>query len=254
MPRLALLCLLLAACGSRANDPPKGGEPTPLGNGVRVKDVRDHTRADHPKTGSIVNITGAVVTFVDQHDETKDGKARGTIYVQDVASNAPFSAITLFSPTFVPADLRVAPGDVIDLYGEYVELPNIGTANFGGKLLPQLSRPVATFRYEYQTPEPAVIDDVAIFDDYEQGRKWLGMLVTIKNVTLAGPMEDPRGQGRFAAKLTGAERDGVTLTTELADLSPTDFPQGAQFKSITGIVTWFFNYHIAPRSPADVVR
>jgi hypothetical protein len=253
MPRLALLCLVLAACSSRAGDPPKQSDPTPLGTGSRVKDVRDHTRADHPKSGAIVNITGAVVTFVDTHDETRDGRSRGTIYVQDVGSNAPFSAITLFSPAFVPADQKVAPGDVLDLNGEYVELGNIGTANFGGRVLPQLSRPVATFRYEYQTPPAADIPDVAIFNDYEKGRPYLGMLVTIKNVTLGSAMVDRRGDGRFAAHLT-TDQNGVTLTTELADLNVNEFPEGATFQSITGIVTWFFNYHIAPRSPADIVR
>ena len=45
-----------------------------------------------------------------------------------------------------------------------------------------------------------------------------------------------------------------TLTNELYPLLDTDIPAGTTLTSITGVVTYFFNLHLAPRSPADLVK
>src|SRR5262249_50571782 len=116
----------------------------------------------------------------------QDGKSVGTIYVQDIGSTEPFSGTSLFSPSFVPGNLRVSALDVIDLRGQWAEAQSIGSAKFAdGAVLPQMSKPTATFRYEVSTPpvpaDKATIDDLA---DYKRGRQWLNMVVKISNVTL----------------------------------------------------------------------
>lgn len=80
------------------------------------------------------------------------------------------------------------------------------------------------------------------------------MLVTIEDVTIAAGADNddrvgyPMGQGDAAATSNSA-----TLTNELYNLGSTDFPAGTHFQSVTGIVTWFFSYSVAPRSVADLV-
>ena len=44
-----------------------------------------------------------------------------------------------------------------------------------------------------------------------------------------------------------------TTVNELMDLAPLKIAAGTKLKSLTGIVTFFCNLHIAPRTPADVV-
>ncbi len=241
----------IAACSSGDGDPPSASQPNPLGDGKRVREVVDPSL----KVTGTVYITGAEVTTVDTFDETKDGKSIGTIYVQDADSSVAFSATSLYSPSFVPGDLRVAPGDVIDLRGPYTELQNIGSAVFNpGQVLPQISRPVATFRYETALPAPVVID-VNELNDYDKGRKWMNMLVTVKNPSITGAFYTDKA-GRVTAPITSdtANRNAATMSNELYDLKADSIPVGTQLKSLTGIVTWFFSYHIAPRSPADIVR
>ena len=238
------------------------GPPTPLGNGLRIKQIADPSLPNHPNGKvkppaplPVVTVTGAAVLGVDTFDETNNGKSRGTVYVQDVGSQDPWSGMSLYSPTFIPGDLRLAPGDVLDLTGAYQENVSIGTAIFPvGQVLAQISKPVGTFRYEYQPPEPTEIDPTDL-DDYTKGSKWVSMLVVVKNVTLfdniapetSGSTGAPTG--RVSGHITAAAKGKVT--NELIQLNAT--PAGTKYQSITGIVTYFFDLHIAPRSQADLV-
>jgi len=254
----AVAALFLLSCSSGPGDPPSVKElGPPVGNGKRIREVADPNAPGRPGPGSDVSVSGVTVVAVDTFDETKNGRSRGTIYVQDLGSSEPYSGIGLFAPAFVPGDLRVAAGDVLDLRGEYQENKNIGTAVFpDGQVLPQLSRPVAQFRYDFTPPAPV---EIAIGDlnDYAKGRRWIGMLVTVKNVTMDGRLSE--NNGRVTGFLTPKgsapdDRNRVTVTNELYDLKPTDAASNQGFASITGVVTYFFNLHIAPRSAADVVK
>jgi len=100
-----LLALLVPACGNRDSDDDKPSTPQPsaAGAGPHIADISDPGKKTHAAPNANVNVTGVVVTWVDQFDETNDGKSRGTIYVQDLESHAPFAGIGLFAPTFVPS-------------------------------------------------------------------------------------------------------------------------------------------------------
>ena len=169
----------------------------------------------------------------------------------DVAG--PYAGTTLYSPSFIPGNLRLAPGDVVDLNGQYVEQTTIGsTVNFAPAFLPQMSKPTVTFRYETKPPEPFVIQ-VADLDTFATGRQWIGMLVTVQNVVVAGaPTADKTGK-RITANFT-SNANSPAISNELYPLAADAFAAGTTFKSVTGLVTFFFNLKIAPRSAADLVQ
>jgi hypothetical protein len=252
--------LLVAGCSLNA-DPPATIDASPLGNGLRIAEVQSPSSTSYEQAianpkGADVDLSSVVVTWVDTFDETMDGKSQGTVYIQDVGSQAPYGAISVYKPNYVPADLRPLPGDVLDMTGPYQELGNIGAAHFNtGTTLPQLAQPVGTFRYEFRTPDPRTISLSDVDENnYATGRQWEGMLVTIEDVVVAGGssvsgrVSYPIGQAGAAVSSSAA-----VISNELYDLGSTDFPAGTHFSSVTGIVTWFFNYHIAPRSRADLV-
>ncbi|MEO8798196.1 MAG: hypothetical protein ABI551_09945 [Polyangiaceae bacterium] len=242
----------LVACGSRDGDQPVQVKPNPIGTGVHIRDVVDPSKN---MAGSTVSISGAVVLTTDTFDETGDGKSRGTVYVQDIGSSVPFSGVSLYSPVFVPSSLRAVPGDTLDLVGQYVTVSSIGTAVFSnGEVLPQLSKPTAYFRYEYKTPDPVVIN-LSDLEDYNLGFQWENMLVTVKNVVLCDGLANSKGRVTGGLATDCASSTGApTMSNELMPLDASTYGPGARFTSVTGVVTWFFNFHIAPRSQADLVQ
>lgn len=259
-----LFVLLAASCEERSGDPPSAkGVPPPEGSGKRIREITDPSLPDHRPDLIDVAVSGAVVVAVDTHDETGNGKSDGMIYVQDLGSSAPYSGIALFAPAFIPGNLRVSPGDVLDLRGDYSESASIGKAIFApGAVLPQMALPTARFRYEWRPPEPLEVDlqDLA---DFEKGRRWLGMLVKVKNVTVHGDAT-PDTNGRVAVDLlppppgahgcdTAFPKQPV-LVNELFDLAPLGIKRGTRLTSIVGLVTFFCHLRLAPRSASDVER
>jgi hypothetical protein len=250
----------LVACQTLTADTPAPYDANPLGDGLRIAEIQNpnstyyKTALANGTNGTDVLISSAVVSWIDTYDETHDGKSVGTVYIQDVGSTAPYAAIDVYEPSYVPASLRLLPGDVLDWSGPYEEAPNVGSATFTtGTTWPQLSKPVGTFRYEFQTPPPVTVP-LSDINVYATGRKWENMLVTIEDV-IVGAGSDvsnrvsyPMGQGDAAITANSA-----TITNELYDLGATDFPAGTHFQSVTGIVTWFYTYSVAPRSAADLV-
>jgi hypothetical protein len=248
---LSIELLSLTACSSSHGDPPAPGGSTPLGQGLRIRDIGNPASPTHPRDGAQVNVTGAALLWIDAFDETQDGKSRGTVFVQDVGSQAPYSGISIFAPAYIPADLRVAPGDVLDFAGQYKEMSSIGSAKFpANQFLIQLSKPVSTFRFEYRAPDPTVVP-LTDLDDFDKGRQWSSMLVTVNDVAIVAAALDSSGK-RVTYTLDTAA-NGVAISNELFDLKLDAFPVGTHFKSVTGVVTWFFSYHIAPRSKDDLV-
>ncbi|HEY3817886.1 MAG TPA: hypothetical protein VGL81_11975 [Polyangiaceae bacterium] len=251
---VALLTVVLAACSSLTEDPAAPYTPNALGTGLRIHDVQNPASPEYAPNKSVI-VSSTVVSWIDTFDETKDGKSIGTVYIQDVGSSDPYSGIDVYDPSYVPASLRLLPGDVLDFNGPYQEIDNVGSAVFDmGTSLPQLAKPVGTYRYDFMTPTPTVIQLSDIDQtNYLTGRKWENMLVTVNDIVLGPGVNDNNrvtyilGQGDATI-----DNNAAAISNELYDLGSTDYPTGQHFSSVTGIVTWFYSYHIAPRSAADL--
>ncbi len=222
-PRRALPSAL-AACDNHAprRDPaastPAVVTPTALGSGSRIRDIMDPTLPTHPASGASVSITGATYLVVDTFDETHDGKSKGTVYLEDLPASTPlaYSGASLYAPTYLPANLEPAPGDVLDLVGTYTENKSIGSAIFSsGTALIQIDKPVVKPRFEYQLPAALVIQ-ASDLDNYAKGLQWESMLVTIQNVTFPDSITDSSG------------RDTVHVTS---DTSPATGPRSTTSSS-----------------------
>jgi hypothetical protein len=200
----------------------------------------------------VVNVftTGVTVTAVDNYDETNDG-AIGSVYVQDTVPNPPlYAGMSLFDPSFTPPDLRVFPGNVLDVVGPYEEYLGPDDFTFPQcETLPQLGG-AATFRFDGVVPAAVEItpDDL---NSYVGARQYLGMLVKVEGVTIskAGSADS---SNRYEAQVSVTSGSNFTIANQLFDLG-TQMPlaEGAKFKSVTGIVTYFGSIQISPRSTAD---
>ncbi|MBX3229908.1 MAG: hypothetical protein KIT84_26260 [Labilithrix sp.] len=266
--RLLFALGVLGACDSQFGDTPATiVVPQPEGKDARIREIADPDSEMKVAHGTPVAVSGAVVVAVDAYDETKDGRSTGTIYIADLGSQEPYSGISLFNPSFVPGNLRVGAGDTLDLRGTYQENTEVPLKFADGTALVQIASPIAYFRYEANTPPPVEID-IEDLETYETGRKWLNMIVTVKNVTVRRDMTSDPASGRNSAGLLddkpppeGLERNACTpfptapqLVNELMDLKPLEITKDTKLKSLTGIVTFFCNLHIAPRTPADIVK
>ena len=264
---LLLVAGVLAACGSESGDPHSAGGVPPIGGkDKRISQVRNPEIEGHAELVATTQaVSGAIVIAVDSFDETQNGKGTGTIYVQDLGSTEPYSGISLFAPSFIPGNLSVAPGDVLDLRGRYTESATIGpTVTFPpGSVLPQISQPIATFRYETQVPQPTDID-VKDLADYAKGGRWIGMLVRVKNLTLQKDAINGM-TGRISVDLTPPDPDAEfgcnvpfpkpgRLVNDLFDLQALGLKQGDTVKEIVGVVGFFCTLNLAPRSIADITR
>lgn len=248
-------------------DPPTEPKANPYGTGKRLSEVvgpatwEDPSDVDSLACSEIppdreTFISGVVVVGHDDFDETGSG-ASGNYYVQDVMDPPPeYAGITLFQPGFSPPDLRVANGDVLDIFGAITEFPGPSVGKFGYcRTLPEISGSVE-FRFEGSGVKPAKIlpSDLAT---YESARRWMGMLVEVENLELLEDPYDP-GSGRYSIRIETGQNDPTqdipTLVNELTDLK-TQFPDLARGQVLTrvrGIVTYFYGVHLAPRSADDV--
>jgi hypothetical protein len=164
----------------------------------------------------------------------------------------------VFDPGFSPPDLRVVEGDVVDMLGALTEFPGPSSVPFDFcRTLPEFSGALS-LRFEGGPLAPVTIP-VTELASYESARKWFGMLVTIEQVTLLEDPYDP-ASGRYSIRIDAGDpslmdSDIPQITNEHFDLK-NDVPglvAGMTLKSVTGIITFFFGPHIAPRSKADVV-
>lgn len=264
---LGCLSLLpLVSCdGGGGGDPPAPiTVPPPAGKDQRIHEIRDPQSPLHAADASQVKVSGAVVIAVDTHDETNDGKSAGTIYVSDLGSQDPYSGISLYNPSFIPGNLRVGPGDALDLRGE-LQLNNTIPIPFAkDAFLVQIANPIGTFRFDASVPDPVTKQDgrdlkVDDLSTYENGQKWLNMLVTIKNVTVVKANKPSKGRVSYdlmsipngSTTCTDPFPKVPTLVNELTELPA--LQEGQVIKSLTGVVTFFCNLHIAPRDAKDIV-
>lgn len=266
---LPLLPFAVACGGGAPGDldkvPPSGANI--VGNGLRLSQINDRAGA-HPPDGTVVTVTGVSVIAVDTYDETADGDSFGNLYAQDLPVGGPtpeYGGITLFDSSFSPPTLRVAPGDVVDVRGTYDEFEGPSSSPFtcanaqdaeSCESLPEIVGGNLSLRFEGKVPEPRVIP-LSELASYETGRKWIGMLVRVENVT-AQSAGFKSSSGRFSVRLDVAGVSDAkklpTINNALLDVEGTKLPfdTGTKYKSVTGVVQYFYNFAISPRSKDDI--
>lgn len=262
---LVLAAPLVAACGKGGGgDAPSTPLESQYGDGARIADlISEATWLDpddlesegcKPPAAKHVYVTGITLTAIDRFDETGEG-ALGNFYVQDSEGDpVPYSGVTVYSPSFSPPDLRLAEGDVADIQGELSEFLGPSVGKFGYcKTLPEIGGTMS-FRFENGHVEPLVVD-LEDLKSYETARPYIGMLVRVENVSIAGMPSS--SSGRYTASLdvgVGVPASDVPkISNELYDLEGMGPPlvNNPSFHAITGIITYFYGFKIAPRSPAD---
>ncbi len=268
----AAIAALAAGCSGTASggagDAPADPLADPYGSGKRVHELvgpatwsnpddRDSVSCKVPANVQ-VHITGATVIAVDRFDETGDG-ALGNIYVQDsLDDRPPYSGVTVFAPSFAPPDLHLSAGDVADLIGDYQEFlgPVSGPFSFC-HTLPEMGGAM-TFRFDTRPVAPKTIP-ITDLRSYDTARKWLGSLIRVENVTLVSDATpDSKKRCNVPIDVGGgiSQGDQPKISNELFDLdcaAGTKLTAGTKLKSITGVLTYFYSFNIAPRSADDVV-
>ena len=271
---------LCVGCGpggdGGSGDPRSQRTPDVLGTGARLVDLLlpryeaitgagswlDPANVDSLACPSIpldqeTFVSGVTITHIDDFDETQGG-AIGNLYVQDTLTPAaPNSGMTVFQPGFSPPDLRVVVGDVMDLFGLITEFQGPSSSKFGYcRTLPEMSGAME-LRFEASDIAPTLIpvEDLAT---YVGSRQWMGMLVTVENVVLAEP-PFPSASGRYSIRIDAGsmplDEDIPSITNEHMDLEavlPATTMAGMVLSRVTGVVTYFYGTHIAPRSAADI--
>lgn len=202
-------------------------------------------------------VSGVTITAIDRYDETGKG-AIGNYYVQDSSLEPePYSGITIFDPSFSPPDLRLAVGDVADAFGTLQEFQGPSPDGFEDCMtLPEIGGAM-TLRFENGAVKPITVDLKELVK-YDTARPYIGMLVQIKDVTISAKPTASGGRYTAPLQVLGLEQpleaDKVPkLDNELFDLESVGMDKGSHFSSVTGILTFFYNFKIAPRSAADLV-
>lgn len=260
----ALLALLSAHCTGGVGDQPSTPVGSEYGTTKRLCEIFGEATWEDPANMNNVgcaypqdrgvHVTGVTIIAIDRFDETGDG-AVGNYWVQDpVCKGKPFSGMTVFAPSFSPPDLRLANNDVVDMNGQATEFPGPSSGRFPQcRTLPEISGSLS-FRFDSDEPPEPVTIDVLDLKVYAKARQWLGMLVKVENISLAD--NGANSGGRFTAPLNtgaGTVSDRPRITNELYDIEHEgpELKDGGTFKSVTGVVTYFYGFHLVPRSPAD---
>ncbi|NUP08989.1 MAG: hypothetical protein HOW73_23310 [Polyangiaceae bacterium] len=279
-PLLFLASLACAAGCEITSDGSSGDpqtDPTPgeLGDGSRLYEVIQPASWYNPEdiesaacevpSDHHVNVTGQVIVAIDRYDETGEG-ALGNIYIEDLFADdetpKPFSGVTVFGPAFTPPDLRLFNGDVVDTVGNLQEFLGPGAGKFGScKTLPEIGGTM-TFRFDHGPIEPVTVvpmnGGAARWENilgYENARQWMGMLVRIEGVIVQGTPSNAGGRYNVGIDMGGgiSAEDAIKLSNELFDLEHEgpELADGTQFNAVTGVITYFYGFKLAPRSIED---
>lgn len=269
----AALAFTSSACSSSGGDGGTGDPPSvPLadvcGGGARLSDVVGPATWLQPgnqtskgckfPTDKHVNVKGVRVVEIDRFDETGKG-ATGNYYVEEGCGTdiGPYSGMTVYAPGFSPPDLRLATGDVVDVLGNLTEFPGPTSGGFPDcRTLPEIGGTM-TFRFELGPEINPVTIPVVDLKSYEGARQWLGMLVRVENLKIATDASESSGRLTAAIDVGGGISAGDVpyISNELFDLKNDgpELKEGTTFESVTGIITYFYGFKLAPRSAADFV-
>ena len=276
-----VVCVLgvsIAACSSNSGGGDVSRGPTgPVDLGTPIGDANNPAHplvkttcgsqcppgdATCPQSCPSLSANGAIVVAIDAYDETGDGKSIGNIYIQDASQPAPrgtpYSGITLFRAQRIPSDLPLHPGDGVDVDGTYQPFPGPASGAFAVPL-PEVVNGSLKLAYEgcpsrcYRPPTPIDVtaDD---FKDPKAGFAFVGRLVRMQNVTVTGVFAMPRQEAAIdgSADSKSAKLVAAGQFISLVDAKAPAIVPGKTYKSVTGLLNYFYNFKLCPRSLADI--
>ncbi len=204
-----------------------------------VSQVQNSSSSGYIADGGSVNLKNVVVTAVDKY-----GDRTGAFYVSEPQGGA-WNGVMVFAkdpsaPWFV--DLNV--GDIIHVQGtkeEYSYEDPPGTPLFDDPVT-EIVDPVVTV-VGPGTPVTPTVVQAADLTDVTTAEQWEGTLVTLKNVRIQNLGDNAN---RFEAYIY----QGPKIQDDMVEIST--IQEGDCLASVTGVVAYFFDYYIVPRSAADV--
>jgi len=253
-----------AACRSDSNNSPTDGQGSGSGSGsgstTTVKDIQSESMVP----GTAVTLNNVVVTAVDTF-----GDKTGDMWVEDIGGGKR-SGVHVFKGTVASGTVSV--GDVVNITGGIkAEFALTGSnADNTGRTTTELepasssSTMTVTKTGATATITPDKVDALAIGQMYDgtmsalgggsafsnAWEDWEGVLVELDNVAAASAAKTfskatPTPADSFALKITGVAKMEGTMT----DISM--IPYGACFGQLTGVVDYFYDYLVLPRTAAD---
>ncbi len=264
MRNFVLLALVLGLAACRGGDD-GGGDDNPMPDGqttedVKIQDIQNDSMpacdpAD-PATCVQLNLKGVVVTAIDSF-----GMRTGDFWVQE-PEGGEYSGIQVYgAPLDQVALLQI--GDVVDISGAQKSEFALDSDTSGNKLteLEPYNGSMTVTKISSGTPlEPKVVNALEIgqMTDYTaraaEWEKWEGVLVTVTNVqafsdteciTSMGNCNDPTYE-RF--DITG----DIQVQSSLAAMPSTEVAQGDCLSGVTGVIGYFFDYQILPRTTDEI--
>ena len=196
---------------------------------VTIEQIQDASASGHPAAGTVVKISGAVITAM----AAPDSKARVHFVVGDPAGGQ-WSGIYVYNA--VGADMSaMAVGDLVDLTGTYTEYTATGDTDSVSEI---------TLKSVTKTGTGAVpaahVDTGANLATKATAEPWEGVLVEVDNTDVTAST-DSYGE----ATVTGGLKVGGLL------FNVGFFITGDHFDKLVGILHWNHGWILEPRSADD---
>ncbi len=242
-----LLIALIALAGCRedkkkkpVNNNNNNTNNTNNNTGDTIFMVQDPSHSHFINDGETVNLQRKIVTAVDKY-----GSRTGSFWISE-SNVGPYSGVQVFNTDTQSAwwtDLKV--GDLVNVYGTKMEYsyrdPDTNEDLFEDPLTEIVDATVQVLGSG--TPLSPVDIDAADLNSVATGEQWEGVLVRLNNVRVTRVRD--RGS-RYEVYLYGSTK----AQDDLMDVSLIN--EGACLSRLTGVVTYFFDYYVMPRSAADI--
>lgn len=238
--------LTVLAAGCRDKDASNDVDAAPGGDGggddVKIQDIQD----DNMPVGQAVTVRGVVVVHVDTF-----GSRTGGLFIQE-PEGGEFSGVFVFLTGTQAAGL--VPGDLVDVLGGEKDEFAL-SADTSGRTLTEIVAPqggsITINKVGTGTvPTPPVLNPWDLAASDVEAEKWEGVTVTFQNVAvLRAPRMVTQSDPTILEMVVTGPFPAQNSLTQLEDTLMRD----DCLASLTGIVDYFFDYKLLPRTAADIV-
>jgi hypothetical protein len=260
---IAVLSLSILACGRSDDTSTSDGQGSGSGSGNTV--TIQQVQSDDMAPGTAVALGNVVVTAIDEF-----GAKTSDIWVEEMGGGKR-SGVHVFKAANADV-MMLTIGDVINLKGAIKsEFALTGSnADTSGRTVTELEPAsggaiVITKTGQTATITPDKVDALAIGQMYDSSMSatgggtafsnawedWEGVLIELDNVSAQGV---PKGFGTqpFAADAYSFGITGVAkVEGSLTDITASGIARTTCFSNMTGVVDYFYDYLVFPRSSAD---